>query len=94
MRQNQMNTGANFASAFKTKPPNMADNLKNASSWSSLAQASSPHNALGGNTSSVKNTMDSFQAFKKQAKEKADRVIIFYLLAAHLQAFVYQLFCI
>lgn len=74
MKQNPVSTGANFASAFKTKPPNIADNLKNASSWSSLAQASSPHNALGGNTSNMKNAMDSFQAFKKQAKEKADRV--------------------
>ncbi|KAK6641640.1 hypothetical protein RUM44_013355 [Polyplax serrata] len=67
------NPSSNFASAFKTKPPNMADNLKNASSWSSLAQASSPHNALGGTASNMKNAMDSFQAFKKQAKEKADR---------------------
>jgi len=47
--------------------------VKNASSWSSLAQASSPQSAAAG--SSMKSaTRDSFQAFKKQAKEKQDRV--------------------
>lgn len=45
--------------------------LKNYGSWSSLAQstASSPGQAL--KTSHVK---DSFQQFKKQAKEKMDKV--------------------
>lgn len=47
--------------------------MKNASSWSSLAQASSPQSAAAG--SSMKSAArDSFQAFKKQAKEKQDRV--------------------
>lgn len=48
-------------------------NVKNASSWSSLAQASSPQSAAAG--SSMKSAArDLFQAFKKQAKEKQDRV--------------------
>lgn len=48
-------------------------NVKNASSWSSLAQASSPQSVAAG--SSMKSAArDSFQAFKKQAKEKQDRV--------------------
>ncbi|EZA59817.1 Bromodomain testis-specific protein [Ooceraea biroi] len=47
-------------------------NVKNASSWCSLAQASSPQSAAAG--SSMKSAArDSFQAFKKQAKEKQDR---------------------
>lgn len=60
---------ANFASAFK---PKQEQNIKNASSWSSLAQANSPQNS---STSGVSNRQmaDSFQQFKKQAKEKADR---------------------
>ncbi|GLH14085.1 Homeotic protein female sterile [Gryllus bimaculatus] len=60
-------SAANFASAFKNK------NVKNASSWSSLAQASSPQNSSGPNTSTLKSAMDSFHQFKKQAKEKMDR---------------------
>lgn len=47
-------------------------NVKNASSWSSLAQASSPQSAAGSSMKSA--AQDSFQAFKKQAKEKQDRV--------------------
>jgi bromodomain-containing protein 4 len=58
----------NCASAFKNK------NMKNVSSWSSLAQASSPQNTSGSINSSVKPTMDnSFQAFKKQTKGKMVR---------------------
>lgn len=57
---------ANFASAFKAK------SLKNASSWSSLAQASSsPQNVATPKSSAA--VKESFQAFKKQAKEKEDR---------------------
>ncbi|XP_012059289.1 PREDICTED: bromodomain-containing protein 2-like [Atta cephalotes] len=64
------NPAANFASAFKNKT--VEQNVKNASSWSSLAQASSPQSAAAG--SSMKSAArDSFQAFKKQAKEKQDR---------------------
>lgn len=62
----------NFASAFKSK------DIKNASSWSSLAQASSPQNSNFANSS--RSTLDSFQAFKKQAKQQADRVS-----AAHIR---------
>ncbi|XP_058808868.1 homeotic protein female sterile-like [Phymastichus coffea] len=63
------NPTANFASAFKNKT--VEQNVKNASSWSSLAQASSPQSAAG--TSAKNATRDTFQAFKKQAKEKQDR---------------------
>lgn len=57
-----------FASAFK---PKQEQNIKNASSWSSLGQANSPQsNASGNSRQTVK---DSFKAFQKQAKEKADR---------------------
>ncbi|XP_067211550.1 bromodomain-containing protein 2 isoform X9 [Linepithema humile] len=64
------NPAANFASAFKNKT--VEQNVKNASSWSSLAQASSPQSTAAG--SSMKSAArDSFQAFKKQAKEKQDR---------------------
>lgn len=59
---------ANFASAFK---PKQEQNIKNASSWSSLAQANSPQNSATG--VSNRQMADSFQQFKKQAKEKADR---------------------
>lgn len=59
---------ANFASAFK---PKQEQNIKNASSWSSLAQANSPQNSSTG--VSNRQVVDSFQQFKKQAKEKADR---------------------
>lgn len=50
-------------------------NLKNASSWSSLAQASSPQSQAGNNMKS--SARDAFQAFKKQAKDKEDRVSFF-----------------
>ncbi|XP_034951015.1 homeotic protein female sterile-like isoform X2 [Chelonus insularis] len=63
------NSAANFASAFKNKT--VEQNVKNASSWSSLAQASSPQSAAGSSMKSA--ARDSFQAFKKQAKEKQDR---------------------
>ena len=64
------NTAANFASAFKNKP--VEQNVKNASSWSSLAQASSPQSAAG--TSMKSAARETFQAFKNKAKEKQDRV--------------------
>nr|XP_031836835.1 homeotic protein female sterile-like isoform X4 [Nomia melanderi] len=63
------NPASNFASAFKNKT--VEQNVKNASSWSSLAQASSPQSAAGSSMKSA--ARDSFQAFKKQAKEKQDR---------------------
>lgn len=62
------NSGTNFAQAFKSAHE---QNLKNASSWSSLASANSPQNTP---TSKVKPGMDSFQAFRNKAKEKADRL--------------------
>ncbi|XP_028169621.1 bromodomain-containing protein 3 [Ostrinia furnacalis] len=64
---------SNFVQAFKMK---QEQNLKNASSWSSLAQAGSPQsipNVSTNNQMKPKPVMDSFQAFKKQAKEKIDR---------------------
>ncbi|XP_041974160.1 bromodomain-containing protein 3-like isoform X2 [Aricia agestis] len=64
---------SSFAQAFKIK---QEQNLKNASSWSSLAQAGSPQNipTMGSNSQvKPKPVMDSFQAFKKQAREKIDR---------------------
>ncbi|XP_029165013.1 homeotic protein female sterile-like isoform X6 [Nylanderia fulva] len=63
------NPAANFASAFKNKT--VEQNVKNASSWSSLAQASSPQSAAGSSMKST--TRDSFQAFKNKAKEKNER---------------------
>lgn len=62
---NQKPPAANFASAFKAK------DIKNASSWSSLAQSSSPQNSY---QNSNRSAIDSFQAFKKQAKKQADMV--------------------
>ncbi|XP_020715533.1 homeotic protein female sterile isoform X4 [Ceratitis capitata] len=59
---------ANFAQAFKSAHE---QNLKNASSWSSLASASSPQNTPTSNK--PKPAMDSFQQFRNKAKEKADR---------------------
>ncbi|KAK3920231.1 Bromodomain-containing protein 4A [Frankliniella fusca] len=53
----------NFASAFKSK------DIKNASSWSSLAQSSSPQNSM----LAANRSADVFQAFKKQAKQNSDR---------------------
>ncbi|XP_014482621.1 PREDICTED: homeotic protein female sterile-like isoform X3 [Dinoponera quadriceps] len=64
-------TTANFATAFKNKT--VEQNVKNASSWSSLAQASSPQSSAAGSSMKSSATRDSFQAFKKQAKEKQDR---------------------
>ncbi|XP_028893890.2 homeotic protein female sterile isoform X1 [Zeugodacus cucurbitae] len=58
---------ANFAQAFKSAHE---QNLKNASSWSSLASASSPQNTPTSNK--PKPAMDSFQQFRNKAKEKAD----------------------
>ncbi|XP_050293288.1 bromodomain-containing protein 3-like isoform X2 [Anthonomus grandis grandis] len=52
---------------YKMKP-----DVKNASSWSSLARAGSPQNNAAGN-SSKQQVMDSFKAFQNKAKEKADR---------------------
>ncbi|KAG5896493.1 hypothetical protein JTB14_005870 [Gonioctena quinquepunctata] len=47
-------------------------NVKNASSWSSLAKGKSPQNNIPGG-SSKQQVMDSFKAFQNKAKEKADR---------------------
>lgn len=47
-------------------------NVKNASSWSSLAKASSPQNTTPGG-SNQQQLRDSFKAFQNKAKEKADR---------------------
>ncbi|XP_061714070.1 bromodomain-containing protein 3-like isoform X1 [Cydia pomonella] len=63
----------NFAQAFKLK---QEQNLKNASSWSSLAQAGSPQsipNVSSNNQIKQKPVMDTFQEFKKQAREKINR---------------------
>ncbi|XP_037963728.2 bromodomain-containing protein 3-like isoform X2 [Plutella xylostella] len=64
----------NFAQAFKLK---QEQNLKNASSWSSLAQTGSPQTTPNPTvTNQIKQkpvVMDSFQIFKKQAREKIDR---------------------
>ncbi|XP_032671796.1 bromodomain-containing protein 4-like isoform X4 [Odontomachus brunneus] len=49
-------------------------NVKNASSWSSLAQASSPQSSAAGSSMKSAATRDSFQLFKKAAKEKQDRI--------------------
>lgn len=57
----------------------MEQNLKNASSWSSLAQSPTPTTvpATPPTTAALKSSMaDSFQAFKKQAKENAKKVLI------------------
>lgn len=55
---------------FKSK---QEQNVKNASSWSSLAQASSPQNTSSSGTNSRQQVMDSFKAFQNKAKEKMDR---------------------
>lgn len=47
-------------------------NVKNASSWCSLAKGKSPQNNTPGG-SSKQQVMDSFKAFQNKAKEKADR---------------------
>lgn len=48
------------------------NNVKNASSWSSLAKGKSPQNSSSSG-SSKQQVMDSFKAFQNKAKEKADR---------------------
>lgn len=48
------------------------NNVKNASSWSSLAKGKSPQNSSS-TGSSKQQVMDSFKAFQNKAKEKADR---------------------
>lgn len=53
--------------------PKQEQNIKNASSWSSLAQASSPQNSAAGGSNSRQQAMVSFKAFQKQAKEKAEK---------------------
>lgn len=53
--------------------PKQEQNIKNASSWSSLAQASSPQNSSAGGSNSRQQAMVSFKAFQKQAKEKAEK---------------------
>lgn len=73
-------------------PQTVEQNVKNASSWSSLAQASSPQSAAGSSMKSA--ARDSFQAFKKQAKEKQDRVssniVIFLNFLNQLYIFLYR----
>lgn len=54
------------------KPNKQEQNVKNASSWSSLAKGKSPQNNTPGG-SSKQQVMDSFKAFQNKAKEKADR---------------------
>lgn len=73
--------GTGFVHAFnKAHDPN----LKNASSWSSLASAGSPQNNSGSASATMSNNassaskskppaMDAFQQFRNKAKEKADR---------------------
>lgn len=56
--------------SFKSK---QEQNVKNASSWSSLAQANSPQNTSSSGTNSRQQVMDSFKAFQNKAKEKLDR---------------------
>ncbi|CAK1548329.1 unnamed protein product [Leptosia nina] len=74
LTNNMAERGTALAQMFKTK---QEQNLRNASSWSSLAQAGSPQSVpttLGTNNQiKPKPVMDSFQAFKKQAREKIDR---------------------
>lgn len=60
-------SGAGFVHAINK----LDHNLKNASSWSSLAAAGSPQNPLS--SKSKPPAMDSFQQFRNKAKEKADR---------------------
>ncbi|XP_059607364.1 homeotic protein female sterile-like isoform X2 [Phlebotomus argentipes] len=59
----------NFAQALK---PSHEQNLKNASSWSSLASAGSPQ-SVATPQAKPKPSMDSFQQFRNKAKEKMDR---------------------
>lgn len=60
----------NFAQSMKHAAE---QNLKNASSWSSLATSNSPQNTPI-SAKSKPSSMDSFQQFKFKAKEKADRL--------------------
>lgn len=60
--------GAGFVHAINK----LDHNLKNASSWSSLAAAGSPQNPLT-SSKSKQPAMDSFQQFRNKAKEKMDR---------------------
>ncbi|CAH1402072.1 unnamed protein product [Nezara viridula] len=57
------------------KPKTVEQNLKNASSWSSLAQSPTPAlTPTPPTAAALKSSMaDSFQAFKKQAKENAKK---------------------
>lgn len=55
---------------LKTK---QEQNVKNASSWSNLAQANSPQNTTPSGSNSRQTVMDSFKMFQNKAKEKADR---------------------
>ncbi|KAJ8917153.1 hypothetical protein NQ315_012645 [Exocentrus adspersus] len=48
-------------------------NVKNASSWCSLAKGKSPQNTTPGGSSKQQVISDSFKAFQTKAKEKADR---------------------
>lgn len=53
--------------------------LKNYGSWSSLAQSAANSPSTSNTSTHLKSTaMDSFQQFKKQAKEKMDKVCDFY----------------
>ncbi|KAJ6635486.1 Homeotic protein female sterile [Pseudolycoriella hygida] len=61
-------TGSGFAHAINK----LDNNLKNASSWSSLAAAGSPQNQLTSNKSKPQ-SKDCFHLFKNKAKEKMDR---------------------
>ncbi|RZF48150.1 hypothetical protein LSTR_LSTR009839 [Laodelphax striatellus] len=75
LNKNSTPSNPNFGpSSFKPKPTEQ--NLKNASSWSSLAQ-SPPHTSVVTTpqpAASLKSSMaDSFLAFKKQAKENAKK---------------------
>lgn len=48
--------------------------------WSSLAQSSSPQSTAGRGIMNAATAADTFNQFKKQAKEKNDRVIIFFFI--------------
>ncbi|XP_014220698.1 bromodomain-containing protein 3-like isoform X2 [Trichogramma pretiosum] len=60
----------------KVSPPGgtaSTTGVKNASSWSSLAQSASPKSSNAGNANAKDATRDTFQLFKKAAKEKQNR---------------------
>ncbi|XP_039288459.1 homeotic protein female sterile [Nilaparvata lugens] len=75
LNKNSTATNPNFGpSSFKPKP--VEQNVKNASSWSSLAQSPPPAAVVTAPqpAASLKSSMaDSFLAFKKQAKENAKK---------------------